>query len=120
MKNNDIKDWVNALRSGEYKQGKDRLCIGNRYCCLGVMIDVLIDGDWEPIDNDVWSFNGNLMMPTGDLLEKLGLSLQAAHMLTLLNDKRMSFNYIADFIELNHYKLYENHVTDWKYPDEKE
>lgn len=36
-----LKLWVNALKSGRYKQGKERLCyIGEngkyRYCCLGV------------------------------------------------------------------------------------
>lgn len=28
--------WVKALRSGEYKQTKERLYSGRGYCCLGV------------------------------------------------------------------------------------
>ena len=36
--------WVDALRSGEYKQGRDALKIndgqGERYCCLGVLCDL--------------------------------------------------------------------------------
>ena len=35
--------WVAALRSGEYEQGKDLLRAGNNtYCCLGVLVDVLV------------------------------------------------------------------------------
>ena len=29
--------WVRALRSGKYKQGRDYLKEGERYCCLGVL-----------------------------------------------------------------------------------
>lgn len=32
--------WVEALRSGEYKQGKDQLRGGDRFCCLGVACEV--------------------------------------------------------------------------------
>ena len=35
-----IKLLVEALRSGEYKQARDALRVGNRYCCLGVACDV--------------------------------------------------------------------------------
>ncbi len=34
------KKWVEALRSGEYKQGVSRLRIGDTYCCLGVLCDL--------------------------------------------------------------------------------
>lgn len=36
-----LKDWVAALRSGEYKQGRG--CMRNKfdaYCCAGVLCDV--------------------------------------------------------------------------------
>lgn len=32
--------WVAALRSGEYKQGREALRIGDRFCCLGVLCDL--------------------------------------------------------------------------------
>lgn len=39
--NQDIKTkWVNALRSGEYKQTSMKLCDGTAYCCLGVLGDL--------------------------------------------------------------------------------
>lgn len=31
------RDWVAALRSGKYEQGKDSLLSDNGYCCLGVL-----------------------------------------------------------------------------------
>ena len=37
--------WLEALRSGEYRKGKRRLCTidpkGDRYCCLGVLYEIL-------------------------------------------------------------------------------
>ena len=35
-----LRRWVEALRSGEYKQGTGRLRSGDEYCCLGVACDV--------------------------------------------------------------------------------
>ena len=42
--NKDIKKkWVDALRSGEYKQGQGRLKNEkNEYCCLGVLCDLAV------------------------------------------------------------------------------
>jgi len=40
-----IKTWIAALRSGEYKQSKHRLETQGGYCCLGVACKVVI-----PID----------------------------------------------------------------------
>ena len=34
------KKWIDALRSGKYKQGRGQLVKGDRYCCLGVLCDV--------------------------------------------------------------------------------
>ncbi len=39
----EIKElWVNALESGEYIQGKGRLCLNGKYCCLGVLCDLAV------------------------------------------------------------------------------
>lgn len=45
--NEEIKKlWVDALRSGEYKQGKKKLHKkgrdGDRFCCLGVLCDLAV------------------------------------------------------------------------------
>ena len=40
--NKEIKDrWTTALRSGAYKQGRYKLCYNDKYCCLGVLCDIL-------------------------------------------------------------------------------
>lgn len=36
----NMRKWVAALRSGKYKQGKNRLKHAGRHCCLGVACDV--------------------------------------------------------------------------------
>jgi hypothetical protein len=39
--NKDIKTkWVEALRSGKYKQGRGFLQRNNEFCCLGVLCEV--------------------------------------------------------------------------------
>jgi len=32
--------WVKALRSGKYKQGRNRLRKKDRFCCLGVLCEL--------------------------------------------------------------------------------
>lgn len=47
------KKWVDALRSGEYKQGDCTLRIEDRFCCLGVLTDLYHQewgGDWQRKD----------------------------------------------------------------------
>lgn len=40
--------WLQALRSGSYKQGKHVLrTADNHYCCLGVLCDVVAPELWE-------------------------------------------------------------------------
>ena len=51
----ELRDrWAAALRSGDYEQGNGKLRDGNKWCCLGVLGDLLVrdglvDGDdcWE-------------------------------------------------------------------------
>lgn len=35
-----LKEWVEALRSGNYKQGAGFLCKDGKYCCLGVLCHI--------------------------------------------------------------------------------
>lgn len=35
-----LERWVNALKSGKYKQGHATLCFRDKYCCLGVACDI--------------------------------------------------------------------------------
>jgi len=40
--------WLEALRSGKYKQGQGRLrSDDDKFCCLGVLCDISGEGEWE-------------------------------------------------------------------------
>jgi len=40
--------WLDALRSGQYRQGQGKLRNeGNEFCCLGVLLDKCIEGYWD-------------------------------------------------------------------------
>lgn len=45
--NENAKKWVEALRSGDYEQGKRRLAVKNdgetKFCCLGVACELAIE-----------------------------------------------------------------------------
>ena len=36
----NLTEWIAALRSGKYKQGRNALCKDGKYCCLGVACEI--------------------------------------------------------------------------------
>lgn len=59
----NIKKLIDALRSGKYKQGKNRLRKGDTFCCLGVACDIYgkeFGIDWVE-DSDGYSFLGSVL-----------------------------------------------------------
>lgn len=42
-----IRLWIEALRSGEYKQGKGALQHNGEFCCLGVACEVAIKNELD-------------------------------------------------------------------------
>jgi len=114
-----IRNWVKALRSGDYEQSSERLRSDDRFCCLGVLCDVSEIGEW---DDDIYEINGirdvcGLPLP---LIEATGLQINCDHFpiskeslekndiksrlssptLVDLNDVlNLDFNKIADIIE---------------------
>ena len=40
--------WLEALRSGNYKQTSNELFDGEGYCCLGVLCDVMLENGLTP------------------------------------------------------------------------
>ena len=109
MINKDIiREWVNELRSGRWKQGINMLNDGNgHYCCLGVLIEICIqshkvkvekhagrdnilyDGEDKFLPASVYSFVGLDEMP----------AVRDGDYLSDLNDSKVSFDKIADLIE---------------------
>lgn len=99
--NTEVKTkWLEALRSGKYKQGRGKLCSADReYCCLGVLIDVM--GLWDDKD-----YPGDLRAGghSGILCYKheTELDLRDTDILMGMNDRDgKTFLEIADWIEEN-------------------
>lgn len=103
------KEWVKALQSDDYEQGFGNLCktvLGaDKFCCLGVLIDIAYDGDWHERgsqDGDVkaWGIKSRDGMktcyPPAEFLESVGLSAADAERLASMNDSgNHSFKSIA-------------------------
>lgn len=97
-----VREWVKALRSGEYRQRHGQLRRGDAYCCLGVAADVAIKTGKTPLRwegdglNDDRSF---LSIRDPDLQDALGINGRQ-NCLTNLNDNEgATFPVIADWIE---------------------
>ena len=95
------KEWLNALRSGDYKQGCEGLLYDSSdgtYCCLGVAKECF---SFKENDNAhlVDSYKELALRDCGGQLSK---PFDNFTYLTDMNDSgRYSFNDIADFIEEN-------------------
>ena len=110
--NPEIKSkWIEALRSGNYKQGVNALrSKDDRYCCLGVLCDLYLKqkgGWWSP--DSVYTIHGEGGALPSAVITWAGLTnknplLQPNTKLTAIgaNDReRRSFAEIADLIEQN-------------------
>lgn len=123
MKTEIKKKWLAALRSGKYQQGEFALRkveltedeegnfveAGEKFCCLGVLCDIVEPKKWEKYDEEDWT-NGNEDgpgFPRDELMEKLGLNKPVsrsgketlAEKLACMNDEGKSFKVIANWIE---------------------
>lgn len=106
--------WVEALRSGKYKQGKDALRKGdNTFCCLGVLCDLhrktIKKAGWKPIKDgkgEIISYRyldcGGV--PDSKVLNWAGINndpdnLSLGKLIVLNDNEKKSFKQIAKFIE---------------------
>jgi len=124
MKEEIMKKWVKALRSGEYKRAVTALCRENKngycsFCCLGVLIELYIQEKnkilktkiyWKTSYTGVLEFGGK----NGFLPEKVknwaGMNTNNGvysykDTLAKDNDNGKSFKQIADVIEKNYENL---------------
>jgi hypothetical protein len=110
MKQEVMKIWVDALRSGEYTQGKGCLkSISGNHCCLGVLCELYDKNNEEKlakleVEGRVF-FNENSRLTPMKVVNWAGLhfsdgSIQGES-LANLNDRGSSFQEIADLIEQN-------------------
>lgn len=113
--NKEIADkWVEALRSGKYKQGTGSLCeithSGEHYCCLGVLCDIanipytIGSAPFKTYDGDKIGLSLGIMKKVG-MESSLGrfrtINNGIQFDLSKLNDGGRSFKEIADVIEQN-------------------
>jgi len=112
MKKSIKKEWVDALRSGEYKQTKGVLKDKDSFCCLGVLCDIHSKETGEEWEEDTYfvevgelpervvswaeltGFNpSNPLVKVNDITKRISLAE--------LNDGGKIFDEIADIIEEN-------------------
>lgn len=108
------KKWTNALRSGEYRQGRQALKTRDgAFCCLGVLCDIIpdnkCDDKWkddpryfgylfrhETAEKDFVSSSTYLPSTIADAYD---VNIQNAYELAKMNDNGSSFEEIADWID---------------------
>lgn len=106
------KQWIDALRSGTYAQGKGQLRNDNKFCCLGVLCDLHAKATSNTWHCDEDYLQGHSLLPnavadwanisedarvhTGGNTCNIGT---AGYTLSSLNDNGSTFAEIADFIE---------------------
>ena len=91
--------WLSALRSGRYKQGKAALVKDGCFCCLGVLGETL---GLAPIKMENLAWLDSVMgeeCPLGP--NDIGIKLSVQDILSTMNDDGETFATIADFIEMN-------------------
>ena len=111
MKKELIEQWIAALRSGEYQQGRERLKDGDNFCCLGVACDIHPNAkpyelylhypsNWISKDYGIDQTHGlkelNIIFNCPIVYDKLFLYLAWAN-----DSLGWNFNDIAEWIEKN-------------------
>lgn len=116
MKKSIMEKWVKALRSGEYKQGKDRLrSKDDKFCCLGVLCNLHAQEHPEIAKHETnpLTYLNHAGLPSSEVLEWAGfrydnecgwISTIGTDLVTL-NDTGKSFKQIANIIEKHYTEL---------------
>ncbi len=107
MKREIKEQWVAALRSGEYKQGRTYRHRDMDFCCLGVLCDLhskATGTPWQPATSGVFTYGGNTDVLPFEVTAWAGLlggdpKLGSNESAVSLNDGGASFAQIADLIE---------------------
>lgn len=95
------QEWIKALRSGSYTQGKSQLRTTKGYCCLGVLCDVVNPHGWRLAGGNAWVFDGNHQICISkELREQAGISNDELSRVMRMNDaENKSFEEIANYLE---------------------
>lgn len=108
MKPDIKKKWVHALRSDVFAQGQSTLKTMHegqlRYCCLGVLCEVLgVEWDtWPSNHGTVYSTDSQSSSLGHEMLDEIEMTNDQMAVLISMNDQhRNTFHDIADYIEEN-------------------
>lgn len=101
--------WIAALRSGSYAQGKTHLSSPSGFCCLGVACEIFQQDLNLKVEAEVGSptrFDDNISCAPRAIVNHLGLfgdlgEAGAGSSLAHLNDDGETFTRIADIISAN-------------------
>ncbi len=108
----DLKaKWVEALRSGKYKQTRSALIEtredgARAFCCLGVLCDSA-GALWESVDEERGYLEGMAIRASDgsflshSVLDLVGFDHSTQRTLANMNDAGKPFPEIADYIEKN-------------------
>ena len=114
-----LTDWLAALRSGKYVQGKGRLREDDSFCCLGVLCDVHNPELWR-VENERTIYGKmSAAFPPIDVMDALELPREMRNDLINinvifegeewtvigLNDRGVPHSKIADSIEAEYKKI---------------
>jgi hypothetical protein len=106
----NIRAWVQALRSGDFTQGRNRLRTEDKFCCLGVACELhrklRPGGAWLENGHGVLTYLGGDSIMPSQVVAWLGLEkgndnpiMQGKQSLAEYNDQGATFPEIADLIE---------------------
>lgn len=99
------KKWLEALRSGKYKQGAGYLRRRDEsYCCLGVLCDIVEPENWEEnhlMNDTAWFHAGQTEQMNPAVRRECEITFNQAWTLMSMNDRGNTFNNIANWIETN-------------------
>lgn len=94
--------WMEALRSGSYKQGMKLLRPENdRWCCLGVLCNLINPQDWVQNEYGDYSWKTEQELLPWQTNDSVGISANDEGILSDMNDDGKTFLEIADYIEAN-------------------
>lgn len=105
-----VKTWLEALRSGNYEQTDGKLCDEFGYCCLGVLANVMdvLGSLFQNHDGELTKW-GNLD-DNSPAVYYLPWDIQES--LAGLNDSGNDFKYIANVIEAGFFTEFDNEIPD--------
>src|SRR5690606_26429825 len=100
----NVRLWIDALRSGDYQQGRHVLCVDNKYCCRGVEWELYQrhgPGDLhiEEENHVPTRFDSQWTLPPKKVADWLGIHTATQSKLVERNDAGHTFHQIADAIE---------------------